>query len=548
MRYIIVLLFVCKICIDLTAQVPDSTFGVPLSFEGTTYFPGITACDFEGRKDRAFSLLQLDDGKIMLAGYTRGSEGNDFALVRLLPNGQYDETAGPQGQVRLDLGFQNDSCLVASKYQSGQILMGGCVTLSGQSRYVNLLIRIDSDGNLDMSFGNNGQVIVDLDATHEMITKILPQSDGKIIIAGNACYGPSFDFSDSTSVFVGRLFPDGQTDSTFGVNGFIYSRYNQNCKVSLLGDILTDNNNRIVFTGASYDWHTGSFQGVDACDNNIEVCRYLPDGQDDISFGDNGKVEIPFSEGRANALNIDESGKILIAGIVTHQLESDPYYTFIARLLPNGVPDSTFGIDGLVNKYIAGGFSASEPLGILRLNNRIILGYIDEPSGDHLIFGLIGFTNEGILDTTFGAFGVLSLNTWYFWTLYNIHSYSQIDSSSLFIAGYYRVFGHDNMMVIKIKLNDGTISTTEPDVQEFKIFPNPIFGDLLYLDLSSVKPANNFHLSIWNICGILDLSEDININEQPQVDVSRLTNGIYFVELVAENTRFLSKLIIQRKP
>jgi len=358
-----VLFFLLNICTHLSSQVVDSTFGIPASFEGPwQLYYGITGCDFDGRDDRAFSVLHLDDGKIILAGYTRGSDGNDFALVRLLPDGKYDETAGADGEIRIDLEHQNDSCLTAVRYPGDRILMGGCVTLPERADYVNLLVSTDFDGNPDPAFGSNGQAIIDLPSDYEMIVRIQPLQDGKVMIAGNAFYGLPIEFPDSTAVFIGRLLPDGRVDSTFGTNGFIYRRYEQTCNVSLLGDLIVDQGNHILFTGASYDPYSGNYNGDDYCKHNIVVFRHLPSGLPDPSFGNNGRVELPFSEGRGNALQVYENGKILLTGVVSDLL-TEPIYTFMARLLPDGTLDSMFGAHGRVTKFLLGGFSASEPIG-----------------------------------------------------------------------------------------------------------------------------------------------------------------------------------------
>ena len=93
------------LCGSALAQVPDSTFGEPFSFVPNIYFPAVTGCDFEGREDRCFASLFLPDGKIMLAGYSEGSDGIDLALVRLLHDGKFDSSAGPEGQMRIAWGI-----------------------------------------------------------------------------------------------------------------------------------------------------------------------------------------------------------------------------------------------------------------------------------------------------------------------------------------------------------------------------------------------------------------------------------------------------------
>ncbi|MCC6459880.1 MAG: hypothetical protein IT260_05400, partial [Saprospiraceae bacterium] len=372
-----IVLFVCISILassPLFTQVPDSTFGVPSSYVGSEFpFPAITGCDFDGREDRCFTSLFLPSGKIILAGHSQGPDGTDFALVRLLQDGKFDSLAGPEGQMRIDLGYSNDSCLAAALYETDRIVMGGCVTLPGQEGYTILVARVDVDGQLDTTFGAKGQLSINLPTNNEMVTKMLSLPDGKILIAGNAFYGTSFDFPDSTAVFVGRLQADGQIDSTFGTNGFIYPRYEYTCKSSLLGDILLDKNSRIVLSGGSYSPYPGFYNIDDMCTHNIHICRYLPDGQADPTFGNNGVQELPFTEGRANALHVDEDGKIIVAGVITDLL-TDPIYTFIARLLSDGSPDSSFAKNGRFVKFILGVSSSTEPIDILNINGCYYVG------------------------------------------------------------------------------------------------------------------------------------------------------------------------------
>ena len=353
MKYLAFILTIVPL--SLTAQVPDSTFGVPSSFAGPNFpFPAITGCDFDEREDRCFASLFLPDGKIILAGHTEGSDGIDFALVRLLHDGTFDTSAGPKGQMRIDLGYQNDSCLAAVLYQGYRILMGGCVTLPGQDGYVLLIARVDTDGKVDTTFGIGGRTTVDLPTQNEMITKLIALPDGKILIAGNAFFGDSYAFPDSTAVFVGRLLSDGRVDSTFGTGGFLYRRYEYTCKSSLIGDIVLDSKGRITLSGASYSPYPypGNIGIDDWCTHNIYVCRYTSDGDPDTYFGGTGVLELPFTQGRAIDLHIDEQDRVLLGGVITDLLLTIPVYTFFIRILPSGKVDSSFANNGQLVKYI----------------------------------------------------------------------------------------------------------------------------------------------------------------------------------------------------
>lgn len=61
--------FILIMCTSsLWAQVPDSTFGEPLSYGGGSIFYGVTLSAYTGVHDRAFASIHLDDGRILLGG------------------------------------------------------------------------------------------------------------------------------------------------------------------------------------------------------------------------------------------------------------------------------------------------------------------------------------------------------------------------------------------------------------------------------------------------------------------------------------------------
>jgi uncharacterized delta-60 repeat protein len=79
------------------------------------------------------------------------------------------------------------------------------------------------------------------------------------------------------------------------------------------------------------------------------LAEYLPSGQRDGGFGDNGKVKIEYPEGRTlevAGVAVDSRGRILVAG-TTRRGESAAS-VFVSRYLPQGRPDRSFGKDGEV--------------------------------------------------------------------------------------------------------------------------------------------------------------------------------------------------------
>ena len=548
MKYsIIFALFFLVPCESLLSQVVDSTFGDAFYFGHP--LPGATAIDFNERDDHSYATLFLDDGRIILAGHTAWDGQSDFAFARLLPDGKFDQSAGPDGKVQLDLGYENDSCLAALLYQNNKLLMGGCAQLQGQGGFSALLVHTDLDGNLDLTFGDQGQVVIDLPGYREMITKVLTLPDGSIVIAGNIYYGESYQFPDSTKIFVGRIGQSGGIDDAFGSNGFVFKGFN-NCPSTLLGDIVIAEDGSMLLTGAGYYPYPGNNVPNFMCDPSITICRLLPNGEPDPGFGQNGTVTLPVTEGRGNTLELYEDGRILIAGMTSDFL-TDPIYTIIARLLPNGMIDSTFNENGYFRQFLPGFLGdGTEPVDIKILDDEILIGFIDSPLGPHLTFGVFCLKDNGHLNTDFGLNGIFSYQDSYPWTNYQINNiHLSEDKQSLFFGGYYTKLFHKNMLVCRLNISGKSpVKTNEIEaIDGISIYPNPTNGEKLYIDFSDISVYNEVQVRIFDSFGRTALKERIGHEKlQEGIILSALANGLYFIELSVGKRRYTNKIFVHR--
>ena len=80
-------------------------------------------------------------------------------------------------------------------------------------------------GGLDMSFGNNGIVTTDLGGT-DHADAIVIQPDGKILVAGQK------DLSVPSDIALVRYNTDGSLDNTFGINGHVITDVTGNSDVA----------------------------------------------------------------------------------------------------------------------------------------------------------------------------------------------------------------------------------------------------------------------------------------------------------------------------
>jgi uncharacterized delta-60 repeat protein/uncharacterized repeat protein (TIGR01451 family) len=137
--------------------------------------------------DWGFGVLVQPDRRIVVAGFN----GDDFALVRYLADGNLDPSFGSGGKVLTDLGGWWDRAEAVVLQPDGKIVAAG-QTISDD--YVDFaLVRYDPGGRLDASFGSGGTVRTDLGA-EDRGRAVALQPDGKLVVAGesDAPGGPDF--------------------------------------------------------------------------------------------------------------------------------------------------------------------------------------------------------------------------------------------------------------------------------------------------------------------------------------------------------------------
>ena len=191
---------------------PDTTFGSG----------GQVMTDFVGMEDDAFSILIQPDGKIVAVGSANDSATfYDFAAARYLSNGTIDTSFGVGGRVRTDFGDQNfDRARSAALQPDGRIVAAGFAISHGGGVQNFAVARYTSNGVLDTTFSGDGRTQIDFGNCCQSATKVLLQSDGKIIAVGGS-NGESGD----DDFLLARLSARGSLDNTFGVGGEVRTSF-----------------------------------------------------------------------------------------------------------------------------------------------------------------------------------------------------------------------------------------------------------------------------------------------------------------------------------
>jgi uncharacterized delta-60 repeat protein len=182
----------------------------------------LTALGARGN-DSASAIAVQADGKIVVAGSSDqgGTAGLDFALLRYNADGSLDATFGNGGIVLTDLGSATDRAWAVLLMADGKIVLGGETNTGTTAGGVDFaLARYRADGSLDAAFGNGGRVVTSLksatgtDSVRALAVQTV-NGNTRILAAGGE------------GDFIAARYTDaGTLDASFGVNGKVVGLFN----------------------------------------------------------------------------------------------------------------------------------------------------------------------------------------------------------------------------------------------------------------------------------------------------------------------------------
>lgn len=247
------------------------------------------------------------NGDIVVAGTTTGTTAaTEFALARFLPNGRLDTTFGQGGLVTtVPTGvFPSVSALLVQP--NGQILVAGAAG-SGLRKVPSptVLVRYNSDGSLDPTFGAGG--IVEEPTPVSVPTALAQLSDGSYLAVSG---GASEQFS-STGVLQSTVTPEAVVAS----------------------NPLSPASEAIVFQP------NGDFVDAATVGNGFqrtagELFRFSETAVVDPTFSSTKFTFDGQKQNQATAIALQSNGQIVVGG------------SGLARFDSNGVLDTAFGTDG----------------------------------------------------------------------------------------------------------------------------------------------------------------------------------------------------------
>ncbi|MUG95780.1 hypothetical protein F7734_26855 [Scytonema sp. UIC 10036] len=267
--------------------------------------------------DKSYSIALQSDGKIVTAGYIEYSNSRDYAVVRYNPDGSLDTSFGSGGKVITPVGnsYGYDVCFDIVIQSDGKIVAGG-YAFSGSSEDF-ALVRYNSDGSLDTSFGTGGVILTPIGNHTDRIYSLAIQSDGKIIAAGEA----NSDFA------LARYNSNGSLDTSFGSGGKIITALDGFSSIQSIA-VLPDG--KIVASGEfAHNNYLSS--------NDFAVVRYNADGSLDNSFGNGGVIITPIGSDAdiAYSLALQSDGKVVVVGSSNNNFAVVRYEGLASNIAPS---------------------------------------------------------------------------------------------------------------------------------------------------------------------------------------------------------------------
>ena len=587
-----------------------------------------------------------DDGKILIVSNSRKDGANYYICVtRQNPDGSTDETYGDNGYAFFQQQIVYKNSPIASVLgEDGQLYVAGKIYSEEVINTANVVC-IDENGFANTDFGDNGWVMCDRDGTEFLDIAI--DSQGRIYAAGYTSAGLDV-------AFIQRYTPDGQLDASWGDGGDLliqepgFSSYIDAIKVveddkllaggivfvekpayssqirdprlwrlntdgsmdntfadngcfimgineinSQIRDIEVQSDGKYIVVG----WNeTTDFDAEDNYGRTATyVTRITKDGEFDTSFGDNGftTYEIAVGDGCENYSNdIEVAHDDQIFGVVyTKDYVQDRYRQYAYNMNADGTANEDFAGTGLLplpwSEYPNG---QSTSLDIQKDGKIVVVGWVDmQPTNPNFvdlnlmssrIHTSVAPEQGGETGTSEIAIEVEVLSptsvkltftpneytTEYFYGVLPKDQYEQYGED--FCADYLYEYGMPTEGAVEGTMDEleadtdyivmafgynaegerGTITTKDfstvgcielNDIQ-FTVYPNPATS-MIYVEMENDKDTQ---VSILDVTGRCVKSAELKGNVS-SINIEDVENGVYFIMIQQGENSSVRKLVVK---
>jgi uncharacterized delta-60 repeat protein len=323
-----------------------------------------------GRSTVLSAILVQPDGKLVVVGTTEATRQGptSFLVARLAADGRLDPTFGAEGFIVTKIGGHAGAA--AAVLQDD-----GMIVVAGNAHDDFALARYDASGALDPTFAG-GVVTTDFGGDEHVHT-LLADAAGRLVAVGASYSSPS---SRRGGTAIARYERDGTLDPSFGTHGRVREPYAKR-RDWFGADAVLEPDGAIVVASWSRSEAPHSERSV--------LTRFDAGGRRDRVFAE--------FRGIARGLALAPDGALVTGGMAEDA--GDSWQSRLARHLPSGDLDATFGNDGV--RLFPEVLASYDRAVVIDADGRIVV------VGDHLARHL----PDGTLDPEFGTAGWVRIET-----------------------------------------------------------------------------------------------------------------------------------------
>ncbi|MEI7492519.1 MAG: hypothetical protein WCK92_14055 [Bacteroidota bacterium] len=234
-----------------------------------------------------------------------------------------------------------------------------------------------SNDSLNQAIPHPGASIISLNTSDDIANSVVIAPDGNMFVSG---------YTNSRFTLF-KITAGGRLVTSFGSKGIVKTSLKSG--EDLLSSILLFSNNKILVSGSAYNGQH----------NDFAMLKFLPQGIIDTTFGTNGMFLMHARGGSdiASSMALQPDGKIIVVGS-----SSDGNYDAfaLARFKPEGVPDPSFGKNGMVVTDVRYGDDRINDVAIQPDGKIVVAG------SSNTKLGAARYLANGELDRSFGNNGI----------------------------------------------------------------------------------------------------------------------------------------------
>jgi uncharacterized delta-60 repeat protein len=338
----------------LTLYVPAVAHAVPGDLDPSFSKDGLAIAEFTSKRTPKFrtsgggaaAVAVQPDGRLVALGSSAYSSSigcnrltgcpsrSYMAMARFTSDGALDPSFGALGRIEFDqeglrgsdLAIQND----------GRILVAGPTRVpgEGQSKPAAFVVRVNGDGSVDQSYGQQGVAVVTLEKGFDLASMTLDREDRVVLLGTTVEASPPDD-----DLALARLSVDGALDESFATDGVTVTPDPGDQTASALAP---GPGGRITVAGTTFIDEPRNFE--------VLAARYTSDGDLDPTFDGDGKAtsDRPDADGfmyDVDDMILDSEGRVLVTGMSYLRTVAGSG-AFLLRLTHEGQLDPALGGDG----------------------------------------------------------------------------------------------------------------------------------------------------------------------------------------------------------